>query len=97
VAQRHTEGEGGGGGKGGGGGGGGGGGKTAVGSRRRLPPKHLELSKGAPLRLPQPCSDPIRVRVCSCTLCILTVCGVDTSIVVACECIACSLRLACSH
>jgi len=38
------------------------------------PPKHLDISKGAPLRLPKPLSDQFRVRVCSCAPYILTVC-----------------------
>jgi len=29
-------------------------------------PKHLDMSKGAPRRLPKPLSDQFRVRVCSC-------------------------------
>ena len=44
--------------------------KAAVGSRRRLPPRHLDIFKGAPLRLPKPLVDPFSVRVCSCPLCI---------------------------
>jgi len=48
--------------------------KTAVGSRRRLPPKHLDVCKGAPLRLPNPLSDQFPVRVCSGPLYIYTVC-----------------------
>jgi len=52
---------------------------AAIGSRRRLPPpppppKHLDIFKGAPLRLPTPLSDQFPVRVCSCPLCIYTVC-----------------------
>jgi len=40
--------------------------KTAIGSRRRPPhPKHLDISKGAPLRLPKPLSDQFPVRVCA--------------------------------
>ena len=31
--------------------------KAARGSRRRLPPKHLDTFKGAPRRLPKPLSD----------------------------------------
>ena len=38
------------------------------------PPKHLDVFKGAPLRLPKPHSDQFPVRVCSCPLCIWTVC-----------------------
>jgi len=48
---------------------------AAIGSRRRLPPpKHLDIFKGAPLRLPKPLSDQFPLRVCSCPLCIYTVC-----------------------
>jgi len=35
------------------------------------PPKHLDILKGAPLRLSQPLSDQFPVRVCSCPLCII--------------------------
>jgi len=38
------------------------------------PPKHLDISKGAPLRLPTPLSDQFPVRVCSCACCISTIC-----------------------
>ena len=49
--------------------------RRPLGSRRRLPPpKHLDIFKGAPLRLPKPLSDQFPVRVCSCALCIYTVC-----------------------
>jgi len=34
------------------------------------PPKHLDIVKGAPLRLPKPLSDQFPVRVCSCPFCI---------------------------
>jgi len=34
------------------------------------PPQHLDIFKGAPIRLPNPLSDQFRVRVCSCPLCI---------------------------
>jgi len=33
------------------------------------PPKHLDIFKGAPLRLPKPLSDQFPVRVCSYSLC----------------------------
>jgi len=36
-------------------------------------PKHLDIFKGAPRRLPKPLSDWFPVRVCSCPLCIYTV------------------------
>ena len=32
-------------------------------------PKHLDIFKRAPLRLPKPLLDQFPVRVCSCTLC----------------------------
>ena len=35
--------------------------------------EHLDISKGAPLRLPTPLSDHFRVLVCVCALCIETV------------------------
>jgi len=35
------------------------------------PPKHLDIFKEAPLRLPKPLSDQFPVRVCSCPLCII--------------------------
>jgi len=38
--------------------------KAAIGSRRRLPPKHLDIFKGAPQMLPTPLSDQFPVRVC---------------------------------
>jgi len=38
------------------------------------PPEHLDISRGAPLRLPKPLSDQFPVSVCSCALCILIVC-----------------------
>ena len=42
---------------------------AAIESRRRLPPpKHLDIFKGAPFRLPTPLSDQFPVRVCSCPL-----------------------------
>jgi len=48
--------------------------KAAIGSRRRPPPPpphtHLDIFKGAPLRLPKPLSDQFPVRVCSCPLCV---------------------------
>jgi len=47
--------------------------KTAIGSRRRLPPKPLDAFKGAPLRLPKPLSDQFPVRACASALCIVTV------------------------
>jgi len=34
------------------------------------PPKHLDIVKGAPLRLPKPLSDQFPVRVCSWSLCL---------------------------
>ena len=36
--------------------------------------KHLDIFKGAPLRLQKSLSDQFPVRVCSCPLCIQTVC-----------------------
>jgi len=44
------------------------------------PPKHLDIFQGAPLRLPKPLSDQFPVRVCSCPLCIITVCDHGRSI-----------------
>jgi len=44
------------------------------------PPKHLDMSKGAPLRLPKPLSDQFPVRVCSCALCIETVCKQENAL-----------------
>jgi len=44
--------------------------KVAIGSWRRLPPKHLNIFKGAPLRPSKPLSDQFPVRVCSRPLCI---------------------------
>ena len=35
------------------------------------PPRHLDIFKGAPLRLPKPLSDQFPVRVGSCPLCII--------------------------
>jgi len=49
--------------------------KTAIGSRRRLPPlKHLDVFKGAPFKLSKPLLDQVYVRVCSCSFCIYTLC-----------------------
>jgi len=50
--------------------------KAAIGSRHRPPPpKHLDIFKGIPLGLPRPLSDQFTVRVvCSCPLCIYTLC-----------------------
>jgi len=40
------------------------------------PPKHLNIFKGATLRLPKPLSDQFLVHVCSCPLCIMNrLCG----------------------
>jgi len=36
--------------------------------------KHLNINKGAPYGLPKPLWDQFPVRVCSCALCIYTVC-----------------------
>ena len=38
------------------------------------PPKHLDIFKGASFKLQKPVSDQFLVRVCSCPLCIETVC-----------------------
>jgi len=38
--------------------------------RYEYPPKHLDTSKGSPLRLPKPLPDQFPVRVYSCPLCI---------------------------
>jgi len=37
-------------------------------------PKHLDMFKGAPFRLPKPLSDQLPVCVCSCRLCINRIC-----------------------
>jgi len=37
--------------------------KAAIGSRRRLPPKHLDIYMGAPIRLPKPLSGQFPERV----------------------------------
>jgi len=42
------------------------------------PPKYLDMSKGAPLRLPKRRSEQLPVRVCTCALCVYTVCGDKT-------------------
>jgi len=63
---------------------GGGGGPTPQAATRVAastpPPKHLDIFQGAPLRLPKPLSDQFPVRVCSCPLCIITVCDHGRSI-----------------
>jgi len=38
---------------------------TTVAAASTPPPKHLDIFKGAPLRLPKPFSDEFHVRVCS--------------------------------
>jgi len=48
--------------------------RRVVGRKVAPPPKQLDISKGAPLRLPKSLSDPVFVSGCSCALCIYNVC-----------------------